>query len=63
MQTPKLPKLEQRIINYEDFDQVHKIVQEMSIEDFLLVEHKTHSKQLFFKKILIEPETIIIGDQ
>jgi len=63
MQTPKLPTLEQRIISYEDFDQVHKIIQDMSIEDFLLVEHKTHTKQLFFKKIPNEPETIIIGDQ
>ena len=54
---------EERIINYEDYSQVQQIVQEMILEDFLLVEHKSRTKQLFFKKLPTEPETLIEGEQ
>ena len=50
---------EERIIQYEDTSQVDEIVSTLALEDFLLVEHKSRTKQLHFKKILDKPETKI----
>jgi|GEM_PF-1474134 len=62
METQKLPKIEERIIGYFDHNHVQRIIDEMSIDNFLLVEHKSGPKQLFFKKVICEPETIILGE-
>ncbi|MFA6064549.1 MAG: hypothetical protein WC746_01780 [archaeon] len=63
MDTPRLPQFEERIISYLEYEQVQQIIQEMGSCDFLLIEHKSRTKQLFFKKIPYEPETLIIGEQ
>jgi len=62
METPKLHQVEERIISYLEYEQVQNIIQEMVIENFLLVEHKSRTKQLFFKKIPYKPETLIMGE-
>ncbi|MFA5125426.1 MAG: hypothetical protein WC462_00295 [archaeon] len=54
--------MEERIINYENENQVQEIISSMNLEDFLLVEHKPKTKQLFFKKFPTQPETLIISD-
>ncbi|MFA5931386.1 MAG: hypothetical protein WC821_03675 [archaeon] len=54
--------MEERIIGYEDFSQVQEIISNLASENFLLVEHKTQTKQLFFKKPSIPLESIIIGE-
>ena len=54
--------MEERIISYEEEAQVPEIIQELQVEDFLLVEHKSKTKQLFFKKTIVEPESIIMSD-
>jgi len=54
--------VEERIINYENESQVEEIISSMNLEDFILVEHKSRTKQLFFKKFLTQPETLIISD-
>jgi hypothetical protein len=54
--------VEERIINYEQNSQIEEIISSMSLENFILVEHKPRTKQLFFKKFSTEPETLIISD-
>ena len=54
--------MEERIIGYEDFSQVQGIISNLALENFLLVEHKTQTKQLFFKKYFIQPESKILGE-
>jgi hypothetical protein len=56
------PAPEERIISYEDNSQVEEIITTLGLENFLLVEHKTNSKKLVFKKLTQEPETIILED-
>ncbi|MFA6420503.1 MAG: hypothetical protein WCW13_06900 [archaeon] len=55
-------QMEERIIEYEDFSQVQQIVLELALEEFELVEHKSRTKQLFFKKLSNVPETLIVGE-
>jgi hypothetical protein len=57
------PALEERIISYEEDSQISSIISNLSLENFLLVAHKVRTKQLYFKKQVYEPETLIIGDQ
>jgi hypothetical protein len=53
---------EERIISYEDNSQIQEIICNLELEDFLLVEHKTNTKKLVFKKLFEEPETVILED-
>jgi hypothetical protein len=51
---------EERIINYEEENQIQNIIEELLLEDFLLVKHSNTKKQLHFKKInsLLETNTV-----
>ena len=53
---------EERIINYEETNQIQKIIDELFIENFFLVKHSSTKKQLHFKKLKSTPKTIIFGD-
>jgi hypothetical protein len=55
--------MEERIISYENNNEVNQIISEMSNEEFFLTEHKTNSKQLHFKKFKNHPSKKITEDE
>jgi hypothetical protein len=55
--------IEEKIIHYDNFSEVDEIISKMTLNEFLLVEHKSSKKQLFFKKVPYFPETLIIGER
>ena len=55
--------MEERIISYENNNEINKIIQTMTSEDFFLTEHKTTSKQLYFKKFNSIPTLTITEDE
>ncbi|HPM86142.1 MAG: hypothetical protein PHO61_03570 [Candidatus ainarchaeum sp.] len=54
--------MEERIISYESNDKIQEIVLMMHSQNFLLTEHKTTTKQLYFKKFNKLPQTKPFGE-
>jgi len=54
--------MEERIISYEKNNEISEIISSLALEDFLLVQHSSRTKQLFFKKYPEHPETLIISE-
>jgi hypothetical protein len=54
--------MEERIISYEENCEIKEIISKMNHQQFLLTEHKTKTKQLYFKKFSTLPE-IIMGEE
>jgi len=55
--------MEERIISYENNNEINKIISKMNTEEFFLTEHKTNSKQLHFKKFKNHPSRKIMEDE
>ena len=54
--------MEERIISYEDNNNIQEIISKMLSQKFLLTKHKTTNKKLYFKKIEKLPQTKLAGD-
>lgn len=55
--------MEERIISYENNNEINQIISKMSDQEFFLTEHKTTTKQLYFKKFNNHPSKIIREDE
>jgi len=55
--------MEERIISYENNSEINQIISKLTEEQFFLTEHKTSSKQLYFKKFNTPPTLKIREDE
>jgi len=55
--------MEERIISYENNNEINQIISKMTNEEFFLTQHKTNSKQLYFKKFENHPSRKIMEDE
>lgn len=55
--------MEERIISYDNNNEINKIISKMSNEEFFLTEHNTKQKQLYFKKFNNHPSKKIMEDE
>jgi hypothetical protein len=55
--------MEERIISYENNNEINQIISKMSNDEFFLTEHKTTLKKLYFKKFNNHPSKKITEDE